>query len=250
MLQLASCSRRTSRRSPPGYRLEFSLLQIGHLQNLSAVIFDIDGTLLDSNDAHAWAWVLGLAELGIERRFEDVRPLIGMGSDKLIPEVTGLDPESERAKQAAERRQRIFRERYLQTLGPCRGARDLVERVRRDGLERAVATSASKSEVEELLVAAKVADLIDLKTSSDDAEESKPAPDIVEAAVKRLGLPTAELLMVGDTPYDIEAARRAGVRIVAVRCGGWPDHRLAGAIAIFDDPADLLEHWNVSDFAA
>ena len=219
------------------------------MKKLTGVLLDIDGTLLESNDAHARSWCQALAEFGIDRRFEDVRPLIGMGSDKLIPQLTDLDSESELAHRLAERRSQIFKEVHLPKLRPCRGARPLVERMRSEPLELAVATSASKAELEPLLEAAKVADLIDEKTSSDDAGESKPAPDIVEAAASRLGLARSELLMIGDTPYDVEAAQRAGIGIVALRCGGWSDERLRGALAIYDDPADLLEKWGSSPFA-
>ncbi len=100
-----------------------------------------------------------------------------------------------------------------------------------------------------LLDRAGVADLIDDATSSDDAKSSKPAPDIVEAALASSGLRADEVVMLGDTPYDIESAARAGVGVIAVRCGGFPDDTLAGALAIYDDPAHLLRDYESSPLA-
>jgi HAD superfamily hydrolase (TIGR01509 family) len=216
---------------------------------IAGALLDVDGTLLDSNDAHAEAWAETFAEHGIRRTFGDVRPLIGMGADQLLPRLTDLDAESELGKAIVQRRSELFLKSYLPKLGPCRGARPLLERMRRHGLALTVATSASEQELEQLLRQAGVEDLIEKATSSDDAESSKPAPDIVEAAIRRSGLRSEQLLMLGDTPYDVAASRRAGVAAVAVRCGGFTDEQLAGAIAIYDDPADLLEHYERSPFS-
>ena len=121
--------------------------------------------------------------------------------------------------------------------------------MRAEGLEIAIGTSAQKDELKPLLEIADVVDLIDSKTSSDDAENSKPDPDIIQAALARLKLPAAEVLMVGDTPYDIEAAGRAGVRTVAFRSGGWTDAGLRGAIAVYAGPWDLLDRFDASPLA-
>jgi HAD superfamily hydrolase (TIGR01509 family) len=213
---------------------------------LHTVLLDIDGTLIDSNDAHARAWVDALAAHGYVVPFEQVRPLIGMGGDKLIPELTGLDPESDEAKRIGDTRSRIFLERELPTLRPTPGARELLEHMKSRGLELVVATSARKDEVDALLTQAGVADLIEAASSADDAERSKPDPDIVRAALRKVGRPASHSLMIGDTPYDIDAARGALVPIIALRCGGWDDESLAGAVAIYDHPADLLAHYEES----
>jgi len=212
-------------------------------------ILDIDGTLIDSNDAHARAWVEAFAEFGVEVAYEDARRAIGMGGDKLLPALAGVEKDSTLGKEITERRAEIFRERYQSTLGPFPKVRELLSRMRDDGLALAVATSAKREELTPFLEIAGVADLIEEAASSSDAKQSKPDPDIVEAALARLGLAPDAAVMLGDTPYDVEAALRAGVRIVAVRCGGWGDEDLAGAAAIYDDPADLLAHFQTSPFA-
>ena len=161
----------------------------------------------------------------------------------------GTDDESELGKRITETKRAILRERYLPELRPLRGARQLLEHLRERGLKLVVASSASGDELDQLLEAAEVDDLIHGATSSDDAENSKPAPDIVEAAVRRSGLPKDRLIMIGDTPYDVQAARHAGVGIVALRSGGWSDRDLEGALAIYDDPADLLANLASSPLA-
>ena len=213
---------------------------------LHAILLDIDGTLLDSNDAHARAWVAAFPEHGYVVPFEAIRPLSGKGGDKLIPELTGLDPDSGEAKRLSETRSEIFRERELPTLRPTPGARELLERMRAQGLELVVATSAKADEVRALLQQAGVADLIEASSSADDVERSKPDPDIVRAALSAVRRPASHSLMLGDTPYDVEAASRARVPIIALRCGGWDDAALDGATEVYDDPADLLRHYETS----
>jgi HAD superfamily hydrolase (TIGR01509 family) len=213
---------------------------------LHTVLLDIDGTLLDSNDAHARAWVESLAVHGYVVPFDRVRPLIGMGGDKLTPELTGLDPDSPESKRMAETRSEIFLARELPALEPTPGARALLERLKADGLELVVATSAKENEVAALLEQAGVADLIQAASSADDAERSKPDPDIVRAALGTVGRLASHSVMIGDTPYDVEAATRARVPIIAVRCGGWDNDALHGAMEIYADPADLLAHYEES----
>lgn len=207
------------------------------------IILDVDGTLIDSNDAHARAWVDAGAALGYDIRFETVRPLIGMGGDRVSPIVAGVEEDSEEGRELKEVRGEIFRRDYLPNLRPFPGVRDLLLRLRDDGFRLVVASSASEDDLGVLLEQAGVADLIQQATSSADAEESKPEPDIIESAVARSRLPRDRLLMVGDTPYDVEAARRARVPIVAVRCGGWDEPDLEGAVAVLDDPAALLDQY-------
>lgn len=214
------------------------------------VIFDIDGTLVDSNDAHASSWIDALKEYGFaEVSYDSIRRMMGMGGDKILPAVTGLGEEDERGKALLERRKHIFLQNYLPQLKPFPSARDLVLRIKKDGMLTAVATSANKGEMQRLLRVAGVENLMDETTSASDAEESKPDPDIINVAVSRTGFRAEQLVMIGDTPYDVEAAARAGVPIVAVRCGGWEDRDLSGALAIYDDPADLLSNYEGSHLA-
>jgi phosphoglycolate phosphatase-like HAD superfamily hydrolase len=218
---------------------------------LHTVLLDIDGTLIDSNDAHARAWVDALRTHGYVIPFEEVRPLIGMGGDKLVPTLTGLDPESGEAKRLSETRSTLFLKRELPTLRPTKGARALLERLSSIGMELVIATSAKSGEVQALLEQAGVADLIPLASSSDDADRSKPDPDIVQAALRMSGSLAAHSVMIGDTPYDVEASTRARVPSIALRCGGWwSDDALRGATAIYDDPAELLARLEESPIGA
>ena len=215
-----------------------------------AALLDIDGTLLDSNDAHARAWVEALSEAGRAVTFARVRPLIGMGGDQFLPEVAGIDADSEEGRRLSERRGRIFRERHLPGCVPYPGVRALLERMRGRGLTLVVATSASGDDLKRLLAAAGVADLIHGATSASDVEESKPEPDIVSAALDKAGVRAPQAVMIGDTPYDVAAASSAGVEIVGVRCGGSCAAELAGAVAVYDGPAHLLEELDRSPFGA
>ena len=208
----------------------------------------MDGTLIDSNDAHARAWVEVSREFGYDVPFEKVRPLIGMGGDKVLPAITGVEEDTPEGERISERRGEIFRERYLPNLEPTPGARKLLERMRKEGLKLVVASSASEDDLQPLLERTGAADLVQESTSSDDAEDSKPDPDIVQAALEKTDFPADQVVMLGDTPYDVQAAIRAGIRIVAVRCGGWDDPDLVGATAVYDDPADLLAHFEQSPF--
>lgn len=216
------------------------------MAELRAVILDIDGTLLLSNEAHARAFVDAATEQGVEADYEGILRLIGMGGDKLIPEAFGLEKERGPGKKLDERKGEIFRERYLPTLAPTPGARALLERFRAEGLKLVVATSSDRADVKALLDQAGVRDLIEDATSAGDVEESKPDPDVVLAALATTGASADAVVMLGDTPYDVEAASRAGVPIIAVRCGGWSDRDLRGALAVYADPEDLLAHYGES----
>jgi HAD superfamily hydrolase (TIGR01509 family) len=216
---------------------------------LRGVLFDIDGTLVASNEAHAQSWVDVLRDAGYDVPFDVIWPMIGMGGDKLLPSATGIELNSELGERLSKRRWEIFKRDYLPKLEPTPGARDLVLRMKEDNLTLVVATSASGNELGELLEVAGVADLMDATTSSTDAAESKPDPDIVQAAVRKSGFDPEELIMLGDTPYDVEAAIGAHVKLVGLLCGGWSKEELSGAVAIYDDPGDLLRWYDQSPFA-
>jgi HAD superfamily hydrolase (TIGR01509 family) len=208
---------------------------------LQAVILDVDGTLVISNDAHAQAWVEAFAAYGYEVSFEKVRPLIGMGGDHVIPEmIPELNDEEGDGKAIAQKRKELIIEKFAPTLAAAPGSRDLILRMQQDGLKLIIATSATTEELSQLLKAAQVDDLLHEATTSNDAEASKPSPDIVEAALKKLKIETSQAVMIGDTPYDITAANKCGVDVIAFRCGGFDDEQLKNAIAIYDHPADLL----------
>jgi HAD superfamily hydrolase (TIGR01509 family) len=203
-------------------------------------LLDVDGTLIDSNDAHAQAWVEVLKRHGYESTFGDVRPLIGMGGDKVIPILTGLDADDERAQSLSHERRALFLSEYVPRLRAFDGALDFVDRLRDVGVTIVVATSAENEELEPMLRQTGLESLLERKTSSSDAEHSKPDPDIITAALRKGGLRPGDAVLVGDTPYDIAAAGNAGVRCIAVRAGGWwTDDELRGAVAIYDGPREL-----------
>ena len=216
---------------------------------ISAVLIDVDGTLVDSNDAHASAWVNVFAESGITVSFAKVRRLIGMGGDKLMPEVSVLTEDSPQGKTIAERRREIFARDYLPNIEPFRDAGRLVAALKDRGFTVVAASSAKKDELHPLLERAHADSLLDDETSSDDADASKPAPDIIEAALKRAQAASDQAMLIGDTPYDIEAARRAGVAAIAFRSGGWDGADLSGAVAVYDGPWDLLAQRDRSPLA-
>jgi HAD superfamily hydrolase (TIGR01509 family) len=168
-----------------------------------------------------------------------------MGGDRILT-LWSIESDAARGQAISTVRGQIFRDHYLPTLKPFPFVRPLLERMKRDGKRLVVASSATKDDLKGLLERAGVADLIDDIASSSDAHESKPAPDIVLAALDHSGLRATEVIMLGDTPYDVEAAAKAGVPIIAVRSGGWSDADLAGAVAIYDDTRELLAHYGAS----
>lgn len=212
----------------------------------AAVLLDVDGTLVDSNDAHARAWADAFAEFDVSVDYDKVRRAIGMGGDKLMPAVSGIEEASPLGRRIAARRGEIFTHGHLPHLKPFSGAGDLVAAIKNAGYRAVAASSASKEDLRRLLEVANAAPLLDGATSSDDAEESKPDPDIIHAALKRAGVSAREAVMIGDTPYDVEAAARAAVPTIAFRSGGWRDSDLKGALAIYNGPWDLLAQFESS----
>ena len=218
------------------------------MKKVRGVLLDIDGTLIDSNDAHAQAWVRAMHENGYEVPFDKVRPLIGMGGDKVLPAVLNIEKDSPEGKQISQRRKSLFLQQYLSTVKPFPRALDLLQKMRDQGLKLVIATSAEPDELQAMLrlISDNAAELFENATTAKDASQSKPDPDVIEAAISRVGLPPSALIMVGDTPYDIEAAKKADVSSIAFRSGGWSDQDLKGALAIYDGPGDLLDHFEES----
>lgn len=210
------------------------------MRSYRSVLLDLDGTLIDSNDAHARAWVDAFAAVGRSVSFARVRPLIGMGADQLLPALAGLSEGSDIGQAINRHRARFFSQRYLPRLRPFPSASELVRELHGRGLTLVVATSAQKHELTGLLELLGAAGWIDGATSSDDVERSKPEPDIVRAALARAGSDPAETVLLGDTPYDVAAARACGVDMIAFRCGGFGDAAFKGAVEIVDGPHDLL----------
>ncbi|MGC5779180.1 HAD family hydrolase [Methylobacterium sp. NFXW15] len=214
---------------------------------MRAVIFDIDGTLLDSVDLHAKAWVEAFQHFGVETAEPEVRRQIGKGGDQLMPVFLPQERIEREGKEIESYRSDLFKREYLDKVRPFPGVRPLFERMRQAGLTIALASSGKKDEVKHYQDLLGIADLVDVATSSDDADRSKPHPDIFQAAIEKLpGIASDEMIVVGDTPYDAEAAGKAGLRTIGVLCGGFPesDLKAAGCIAVLRDPKHLLESFD------
>ncbi len=220
------------------------------MKPLKSVLLDVDGTLVDSNDAHARAWLDVFEKNGYETTFERVRNLIGEGGDKLIPQVTGLAPDSHDAKRLSQERGTRFMREYLPQVRAFPKAEALLARLSGSGLKLVVASSAKDDELMPLLELCGALRYIARQTSTDDTSHSKPDPDIVQIALRKAQCAPGEAVLLGDTPYDMLAATRAGVGAVALRSGGHPDAALGRALAIYDDAADLFARYESSIFAA
>jgi len=216
---------------------------------MAAVIFDVDGTLIDSVDLHAEAWCETLGHFGVEADFDDLRANIGKGGDQLMPGFVPPDLLATRGTEIEEHRAQLFKSAYLPKVRAFPAVRQLFERICADGKLIILASSASAREVAEYLKITGVEDLVAATTSSDEAAHSKPFPDIFQAALaKGTGTPASQALAIGDTPYDAEAARAAGMGCVGVLSGGF-DHRslmAAGCEAVYRDPQHLLEEYDRS----
>lgn len=215
-----------------------------------ALIFDIDGTLLDSVDLHARAWQEAFRQFGHDIPFDDIRSQIGKGGDQLLPVFLDAEEIKKRGKEIEEFRGKLFKQKYLKDVKPFPGVRALFEKALAHKQKLALASSAKGDELETYERIAHIEDLVHVETSSADAEKSKPHPDIFDVAVERLGKGIArdKIVVIGDSPYDAEAAKKAGLKTVGVLCGGSAesDLREAGCIAIYQDPDDLLRNYDSS----
>ena len=218
---------------------------------IKAVMFDIDGTLVDTNDMHVSAWEEAFATIGEHFDRQVIHDQIGKGTDMLVPSLLpGLDDGA--ILKLGNLHGSIFQAKYLNQSRPFADARALIIHVHGRGQQVVLASSASGSELDHYLDLLDIHDVVAASTSSDDVKQTKPAPDIFAAALAKLpGIKPAEVMVVGDTPYDVEAAGKCGIAAVAVRSGGFDDRMLeqAGAVAIYDDVAALLGAYSSSPLA-
>lgn len=210
-----------------------------------AILFDIDGTLIDSNNFHVLAWAEAFHAAGHDLRLSELHDQIGKGGDNyveaLLPDVSEKEAEALRKAHGT-----LFKQHYFHRLKPFPHARELLERCKAEGLKVMLATSASGEELDHHLDVLEARELVDGFTSADDVGCSKPCPDVFATAAEKAGVSPAEALAVGDTPWDVKAAKAAGIATVAVRSGLFADETLSGAIAIYDDVADLLARFDDS----
>jgi HAD superfamily hydrolase (TIGR01509 family) len=214
-----------------------------------AVLFDVDGTLVDSNDLHAAAWVEAFRHYGFEIPFETVRGQIGKGGDNLVPSLIPPEQLDGKQEEMEDYRSDLYQHSYLPRAVPFPGVRALFERLTEDGVKIVLASSAKAKEVDYNLGILGAAHLVHATTSADDVENSKPDPDIFQSALKKVAPLTAhDVVVVGDTPWDVKAACKAGMKTIAVRSGGFRDEELleAGAAELYDGPEDLLRNYERS----
>jgi HAD superfamily hydrolase (TIGR01509 family) len=213
----------------------------------SAIIFDVDGTLVDDNEAHVEAWHQAFTAHGFNVPRERIAPEVGKGGDQLVPSILGEEDNRQKGKAVRESHDQIFMEMARRrTFRLFDGTQALLIACQRRGLRVAVATSSKREFLQATLDSAglALAPFADTVVTADDADRSKPAPDLVLATLDKLAVPAGRCVMVGDTPHDAAACRKAGVRFVGVTCGGNSERTLreAGAAAVYRDPADLLAH--------
>jgi phosphoglycolate phosphatase-like HAD superfamily hydrolase len=219
---------------------------------VKAVIFDIDGTLIDSVDAHAASWSEAFGHFGFNVEKSTLRQKIGMGADFLLRDFLDEETIARRGKDIESFRAELFKKKYLSGVQALPGVRALFQHIRRQGQTIVLASSCKQEELDSYLKIADVGDLVDVATTSDDAERSKPCPDIFQAALERIRpIGPEEAVVVGDSPYDAEGARKAKIMAVGVLCGGFGDEQLrkAGCTAVYRDPADLLSNYERSPLA-
>jgi HAD superfamily hydrolase (TIGR01549 family) len=218
---------------------------------IQAAIFDIDGTLIDSVDLHAKAWQEALEHFGHKIPYEEVRYQIGKGGDQLMPVFLSKEELEEIGEELEEYRGKLYKSKYLSKVRAFPKVRELFQKIKSYDIRITLASSAKEDEVEIYKRITNIGDLIESSTSADDAERSKPHPDIFAASLDQLNnIRPEDALVLGDTPYDAEAAGKLNIRTIGLLCGGFPegDLRAAGCIEIYRDPADLLARLEESAF--
>jgi HAD superfamily hydrolase (TIGR01549 family) len=206
---------------------------------LKGILFDVDGTLVDSNDAHAQCWLEAFAEFGKDFEYDVIRHQIGKGGDLLVPDLLSAREMRSFGEKVKKFRGRLFKKKYIDTLKPFEGAKECLKELHGRGIKLALASSANPDEVEYYTQLLEAEDLLEGTTSKGDAELSKPSPEIFRAALDRIGTDPALTLVSGDTPYDILAAHRVPLPIAVVLCGGFERDLLAKAEFLFQDVREL-----------
>lgn len=222
-------------------------MEKGETSLIKAVIFDIDGTLLDSNRAHAESFVEAFTIFGKDAPVEEIKCLIGMGAEDILEKYLTKEEIEKFGDDLKEYRKKVFLEKYLPRLEIFPKTRELFERLKADEKQTALASSASREELKEYKKVLGIDRFVEEETNSDDAEEAKPEPDIFLAAFDKLkAVEKSEVLIIGDTPYDAEAATKAGMKIYGVESGGWTKEKLieTGCAEVFRDVAQIYANYD------
>jgi len=209
--------------------------------NLQSILFDIDGTLVDTNDLHVRCWLEAFAHFGKTLEVDVVRHQIGKGGDLLVPDLLNAKEMRRFGKELQKYRGDLYEEKYMPRAKPFDGARETLETLHARGVRMALASSSNEGEVEYYTQLLGVEKLIEGSTSKKDAEHSKPSPEIFRAALERIGADEGRTFAVGDTPYDILAAHRIPLPVVAVLSGGFERELLAKSEFLFDDITHIVD---------
>jgi HAD superfamily hydrolase (TIGR01549 family) len=204
----------------------------------SAAILDVDGTLVDANYQHAMCWYRAFREHGVVLPIWRLHRHVGMGGDKFVPAVAGEEVESRIGEAVRDRWEELFDE-LIDEVAAFDGAHELMRDLKDRGHSVVVASSSIEKHLDHFLDLIDARDVAEGWTTKDDVEETKPEPDLVKAALAKAG--TDDAVMVGDTPWDIEAAKRAGLDTVCVITGGFSEQELrdAGAVVVFESVEEL-----------
>jgi HAD superfamily hydrolase (TIGR01509 family) len=216
---------------------------------IKAVIFDVDGTLVDSNDLHVEAWQEAFRCYGKELAFVDIHRHMGKGADQLMPVFCSPNELDDYGSELEKYRVDLFANDYLPRVKPFPKVRDLFQKIKDHGLQIALASSAKEEEVETHKKTLGIGKFLETATSADDVEKSKPNPDIFQASLAGLkNVKPVEAVVIGDTPYDVIAASKAGIQTIGLLSGGFTEAELreSGAVEVYEDAADLLDHYDQS----
>lgn len=215
---------------------------------VKGVIADVDGTLVDSNDAHASAWQEAFQEFGIQIKWEEIRCEIGKGADQLLPRFLTPEQISELGTKIHKRKKEIFKNKYFDQIRPLPGVIPLFERLHQDKKTIVLATSSGGSEVQHYIRLLGIDRWVRDVLSGDDVARSKPYPDLFHLALDRFHWKPSDAVVLGDTPYDVAAAKEIGLPTIAVLTGGFSEETLrkAGADEIYPDLPALLKNYESS----
>jgi len=218
---------------------------------IRAAIFDLDGTLVDSNDLHAEAWQEAFRHFGKEIPFRELRQQIGKGGDQYLPVFLSPAEMQTFGEELNTFRSGLFKKKYLQRVQAFPKVRELFEQVRAGSKRIALASSGNADEIEHYVELAHIGDLIDARTTKTEVRHSKPEPDVFLETLRQLQLSAEEAIVIGDTPFDVQTAKKSQMQTIALLCGGFSEDglRASGAVTIYRDAADLLESYQRSPLA-